>query len=118
MRVQRPPQIDLLTTLAATLDHLQIPSDGPALLVLHRPRLLVAHPGVGTSASGVYPHDVFEAEILPQGRVDDLDRHDHEPPALGADVRLVAARPDLVVVRQIDIEAELLHEGPEGAAVP
>lgn len=34
-------------------------------------------------------------------------------PALNADVRLVAARADLVVVRQVDIEDEFLGEGAE-----
>lgn len=34
-------------------------------------------------------------------------------PALDADVRLVAARADLVVVRQVDIEDEFLGEGAE-----
>lgn len=34
-------------------------------------------------------------------------------PALDADVRLVAARADLVVVRQVNIEDELLGEGAE-----
>lgn len=66
----------------------------------------------------VHPHDVLEAEVVPQRRIDDLDGHGDELPAFYADVSLVAARADTVVVCQVDIEAELLREGLEGALVP
>lgn len=69
------------------------------------------------TAARVHPHDVLEAEVVPQRRVYDFNGHGHELPALQADVGLVAARADVVVVCQIDIEAELLREGPEGVLV-
>ena len=56
---------------------------------------------------------MLEAEVLPERGIRDFDGHDDESPALVADVCLVAARSNLVVVRQIDIENELLGQRPE-----
>lgn len=117
MRVQWPPHIHLLTALRTTLYHLKVTGNSPSLLVVQAADLLVAHPGVCTSATGVNPHDVLEAKVVSQRRVDDLDRHGHECPALVADVGLVAAGTNVVVVRQVDIEAQLLGEGLEGGRV-
>ena len=39
--------------------------------------------------------------------VDDLDSDSDEPPALGADVCLLTARPNVIVVRHIDIKDKL-----------
>ena len=113
--MQRPPHIDLLPALRTALDHLQITSNRPPLLVIHSPRLLVADPGVGTTSTRVHPHDVAEAKVLAEGEVDNLDGHGHELPAFVADVGLVAAGTDVIVVCQIDIEAQLLGEGLEGS---
>lgn len=118
MRVQGPPHVDFLPALRAAADHLEVPGDGPALLVVHGARLLVAHPGVRASPARVHPHDVLEAKVLAQRHVHDLDGHGDELPAPAADVGLVAARADVVVVRQIDIEAQLLGQRLKGARVP
>lgn len=107
MRVQWPPDVHLLATLCTTFENLQVPCHGPPLLVFHSPRLLIADPGVGTTPTRVDPHDVLEAEILAQCLVHHLDGHCDELPTLDANVCLVAACPDIVVVREIDIEAEL-----------
>lgn len=114
MGVQRPPHVDLFAALGAAPDDLKVAGDGAALLVVEEAGLLVADPGMGTTAARVDPEDVAEAKVVAQGGVDDLDGHDHEAPAAGADVGLVAAGTDLVVVGQVDVEAELLGEGPEG----
>lgn len=118
MRVQRPAHVDLLPALRAAADDLEVTGDGPALLVVHGAGLLVADPGVGAAAARVHPHDVAEAEVLAQGHVDDLDGHGDELPAPVADVGLVAARADVVVVRQVDVEAQLLGQRLERARVP
>lgn len=106
--MQRPLDIYFFATLRATLDYFQVVCYGPALLIVHRPGLLVAHPSVGTSSSRVHPHDVVEAKVVSQSHVDNLDGHGHELPALVADGGLVTACSNVVVISQIDIEAELL----------
>lgn len=108
MWVQRPLDIDLFATLRATLDYFQVVCYGPALLVIHRPSLLVAHPSVGTSSSRVHPHDVVEAKVVSQSHINNFDGHGHELPAFVADSSLVTACSNVVVISQIDIEAELL----------
>ena len=60
---------------------------------------------------------MLEAEIFAQRRVDHLDGHGDELPAFAADVGFVAARADVVVVGQIDIEAEFFGQGTEGGRV-
>ena len=117
MPVQRPRHVDLLPALCASLDNVEVPHHRPPLLVAHLPRRAVTDPGVHASPPRVHPQDVLEPKVLPQRRVDHLDRHRREGPALAADVRLVAARADVVVVRQIDIEAELLGDRLEGRLV-
>lgn len=118
VRMQRPPQVHPLPALGAAADDLEVAGDGAPLLVVHEAGLLVADPGVGAAAARVHPEDVAEAEVVAQRGVDDLDGHGHELPALEADVGLVAARAHVVVVGQIDVEAELLRERLEGALVP
>lgn len=117
MRVQRSPYVDFLAALRATTNDFEVSRDSPALLVVHRPRLLVAHPGVRATSSRVHPQDVPEAEVLAQRHVHHLDGHRDELPAPVADVGLVAARPDVVVVRQIDIETQLFGQRLERARV-
>ena len=48
---------------------------------------------------------MFEAKVIAQSNINDLDGHGHELPTLIAYIRFVAACSDLVVVCQIDIEA-------------
>lgn len=72
---------------------------------------------MGTTTTRVDPEDVAKAEILAEGGIDDLDGHGDEGPALAADVGLGAAGADVVVVGQIDIEAQLLGDGAERRAV-
>jgi hypothetical protein len=61
---------------------------------------------------------VLEAKVLSQSKIYDLDGHRDELPALVADLRLGAAGTDLVIIRQIDIETELLPNRLELAGVP
>ena len=79
-------------------------------LSVHVSCLLVAHPGMGSSSSRVDPHDVLEPKVVSQGDIDDLDCHSHELPALVANIGLIAAGSDIVIVSQINIEAQLLRE--------
>lgn len=55
-----------------------------------------------------------ESKVLTQRHVDDPDSHCNKLPALVADIRLVTARSDVVIICQIDIEAELFRKGLEG----
>lgn len=116
--MKRPPEIDLLPALRTAPDDFQIPRDGAPLLVVHGTRLLVADPRVRATTARVHPHDVLKPEVVPQCCVDGLDGHCHELPAFVADVGLVAACADAVVICQVDIEAQLLREGLEGVLVP
>jgi hypothetical protein len=56
---------------------------------------------------------VLESEVLAHDLLEDLDRDVHEGPATLADVRAHAARADVVVVVQVDIEDELALDGLE-----
>ena len=118
MRMQRPPHVHLLPPLTPAAHHLQVARQRPPLLVAHLPRPPVADPRVRAAPARVHPQDVLEAEVLAQRRVHHLDGHGDEAPALGADVGAGAARAHLVVVRQIDVEDQLLGQGPEGASGP
>lgn len=102
--MQRSPQVDLLSALRATPNDLEVPRDGPALLVVHGAGLLIADPGVRATTARVHPYNVLETEVVAQRGVEHLDRHGHELPAFQTNVGLIAARADAVVVRQIDIE--------------
>lgn len=117
MPMQRPWHIDFLPALSPSLDNVEVAHHRPPLLIAHPPRRPVTHPSVHASPPRVYPHDMPEPKVLPQSSVHHLDRHRRKAPALAADVGLVAARPDLIVVRQVDIEAELLRDGLEGRLV-
>ena len=70
-----------------------------------------------TSPARVDPHDVLETEIVAQHGGDDLDSHGHEAPAFVADVCLVAAGSDIIVVRQIYIKADFFGARPEGCDI-
>lgn len=50
---------------------------------------------------------MLEAKVLAEGCVKDLTRNSHKLPALGTDICPLATRPDLVVVRHIDVEDQL-----------
>lgn len=114
VRVQGPTDINLLAAQFAS-HHLKVARDGLPLLVVQGPCLLVADPGVDTTTTRVNPEDVIVAKVLPQGRLQDFDGHGREFPALAADVGLVAACSDVVIVCQVDIEAQLLGQGHEGS---
>ena len=115
--MQWPSDIDLLPALRTSLDHLEVSRNRPPLLIIHAPHLLVTHPRVSTSPSRVHPHDMLKPEIFTQRHINDFDRHGDELPALDANVGVVAACSDVIVVRQIDIEAQFLGEGLEGGRV-
>jgi len=95
--VQRLPELDLALGILVALDQRQILHDGA----------LVRHPAMDTTTTRVDPEQVLEAKVLAQRRVQHLDGRDHETPALVADGGTLAARADVVVVRQVDIEHEL-----------
>lgn len=56
---------------------------------------------------------MLEAQVVSQRYVHNLDSHGNERPTFVADVRFVAACPDLVIICQIDIEDELFGERSE-----
>lgn len=61
---------------------------------------------------------MLEAEIVTQCHINDLDGHGNELPAFVADIRLVAARSNVIVIRQIDIETQLFRNRLEGGGFP
>jgi hypothetical protein len=111
MWVKRSFDIDLLATAGTTSDNPKVPNNGPPLLIVHVAYLLIADPCVNTSTTRVDPHDMFKAKVLAQCIINDLDGHGHELPALVANIGLVAAGTDVVVVCQIDIKAQFLGNG-------
>lgn len=114
-RVQRsPPQVDLLVLLRPSLDDLDVIDHGLPLVVVQPERRLVRHPAMDPSASGVDPQQVLEPKVFPERRVEHLDRHGDEPPTPFADRLVGATRPDPIVIRHVDIEHQLAHDGLEG----
>lgn len=113
MGMQRSFHIHLLPTLRSTFDDFQISCNSLPLLVVHVSGSSVADPGVSTSSTGVDPHDVLKPKVVPQSYIDYFDRHGDEAPTFVADVRLVAARSNLVIVRQIDVKDQLLRQRPK-----
>ena len=111
--MQWPTDINLLASLLAAAHDIEIAGDCFPLLVIESPRLLVTHPGVNTTAARVNPEDVVVTKVVPQCCIENLDSHRGKFPALVADVGFVAACSDVVVVGQIDIEAQLLGHGLE-----
>ncbi len=105
--------IHLLAALRASLDHFQVAGDGPSFMVVHLTGTFVADPRVGTSSTRVDPEDVPETKIILERGIHDLDGHGDEGPASTADVGLGATGPDLIIVRQIDIEDQFLAERTE-----
>ena len=67
-----------------------------------------------SSTTGIYPQNVFEAEILPKSSIYDFDGHGHECPAFVADVGFRAAGTNFIVIRQIEIEDHLFGYGTKG----
>lgn len=67
------------------------------------------------SASRIHPQQMPEPKILPQRLIDDLYRQRREDPALWANLCLLATRPHVIIVGQIDIEDQLLGDGAESA---
>lgn len=66
------------------------------------------------TAARIDPEDVCEAKVVTEGGVNDFDGHGGEGPAFAADVGFGAARADVVVVCQVNIEDDLFGERPEG----
>ena len=56
---------------------------------------------------------MFEGQVVPQGRIDDLDGHGNEGPTFVTDVGLIATGPNVVVVGQIQIEDQLFVQRSE-----
>jgi hypothetical protein len=110
MRVQWPLDINLLPALCTSLNYLEVPRDRPPLTVIHRPSLLIANPCVSSTTPRVHPHNMLKPKVVPQRHIHDLDRHCNELPAPNTDIRLVAAGSNIIVIRQIDIETQLLRD--------
>ena len=108
------PCVDGLAARASPED-VQVARQRLSLVVRHLTGALVADPRMCAATARVHPQDVLEAEVLAQRRVDDLDRHRDEAPALVADGGAGAACSHGIVVRQIDVENELFGNGSEGA---
>ena len=51
---------------------------------------------------------MHEPEIVSESYINDLDSHCNKLPALIADIGLVTTCSDIIIIRQIDIEAKLL----------
>lgn len=115
--MQRPSQIHPLTTLGTTDNDLEIASNDGPLTVIQIPRGFVRDPGVDTSSPRIYPHDVLESKVVAERSSNNLDSHGHKLPALVADVCLVTAGTDIVVVGQINIETELFGQRAEAREV-
>ena len=113
--MQRAAQADPLSRLVAAAHHLQIGGGGAALLVVQEAGTLVAHPGVGAAPARIHPQHVPEAQVVPQGGVQDADGDGDELPAAQADISLIAARAHVIVVSQVDVEDQLLGQRPEGS---
>lgn len=102
--MQRSLYIDLFPTLRASLYNFKISSNRPPLLIIHLPSLLITYPSMGTSSTGVDPHNVLETKIISQRNIHNLDSHRNKLPTLIAYIRFVTTRPNLVIISQIDIE--------------
>ena len=61
---------------------------------------------------------MFEAEILAQAHIHNLDRHGDEAPAPTADGCAAAAGANVVVVGHVDVKNELLGQRAEGGRAP
>jgi len=109
MGVEGPSGHYFLAALVAAFEKLEVAGNSAALLVVHFARALVADPGVGATTTRVDPEDVFEAKVFSESDVDCFDSHGDEPPALETNARTRAACPDVIVIRHIDIEYQLLH---------
>ena len=57
---------------------------------------------------------MLEAEVVSQGNINHFYCHSNELPALIADICLVTAGTNVVVIRQIYIKAQFLSYGSEG----
>ena len=118
MRVEWPFQIDLLASLVTALEQLKITGNSPPPIITHLSRLLIANPSVGTSPTRVNPQDVLEAEVVPQCLLDHLDGHGYPLPTPVADFGSSTARPYAVIIRQVDIEDQLLAQRAEHGRFP
>ena len=117
MRMQRPLEIDWFPTLRTSPDNVKIPCNRPPLTVIQRPRLSITYPGMRASPPRVHPQDMDKPEIFPERTIDDADRQCHEPPAPPTDIGLGAAGTYVVVVSQVNVEAEFFGDGLECRAV-
>lgn len=115
VRVQGTFEVDFLAALAAAADDLEVACDGLAAVVGQTAGARVADPSVRAAPTRVDPENVLEAEIVTESRVDDLDGHGDEGPAFLANVCLVAAGADVVVVCQVDVEDQFLGDRLEEA---
>lgn len=102
--MERSFEVDSFPALTRALDNLQISSDSPSLLIRQNSRSLVADPGMRSSTARVHPQHMREPQILNQSCMHDFDGHGDIFPAFLADVSLLTAGPDIIVVREIDIE--------------
>ncbi len=115
--MKRSFQINPLSRLCAAFDDFKIARERFSFLVVELAGLFIGDPSMDTTTAGIDPEDVVEAEVFPQGGIDDFDGHCGEGPAFGADVCFGAAGSGVVVVCQIYIENNLLRQWAKCAAL-
>lgn len=91
-------------SFAAADQNVQIFRNRRAALAVQVARRFVTNPAMNTSPTTENPQQMLKAKIFPQGSVDNFARYGHELPTFGANIRLIAACSNLVVIRHIDIE--------------
>lgn len=97
--------------LALDVEDVEVLDEGPAAVLLEVADPGVAHPAVDTSTAREDPDAVLDAKVLPDGHIDHVDGQRDELPALGADGGPAAARADVVVVGEVNVEHHLLRHG-------
>lgn len=101
---------DAVLAHSPSTDQMQVLGDGTPILAVQMPRRLVADPAMDSTTTTENPQQVLESKVLAQCSIDHLAGDGHKLPAFSADFRLLTTRPNLVVVRHVDIEHQLsLH---------
>lgn len=110
--------VDLLTTLSTSFYNFEISCKRFSSLVIHLSCSFITDPRMSASAPRIYPQNMCKPEIFPQGYIYDLDRHGDKRPASMTYVGLVAARSNLIVVCQVDIEHQLFGHWAKSRRFP
>jgi hypothetical protein len=90
-----------------TARHGEVVYDGGTRIIGERARALIRYPAVHASAPRIHKHDVLKPKVTAQARVKQPHSDGHVSPALLADAAAAAARADVIVVCQVNVEDEL-----------